>query len=107
MWSRGDHEQMGVTSGRLLATCDMVSATSGVVVRCVVAIRIHGIAFTTMAPGRHVRFLHADEAVVKPKQQLQSFAFAPPLSATKREIIFVVKDGSIGAGPLPASPNVS
>ncbi|BEI89570.1 uncharacterized protein CcaverHIS019_0209320 [Cutaneotrichosporon cavernicola] len=41
--------------------------------------------------------------VVKPKQQMLSFTFAPP-TKSRRDVVFVVKDGTIGVGPLPAAP---
>lgn len=45
--------------------------------------------------------------VVKPRQQLQSFTFAPPTKSARRDVVFVVRDGTIGVGPLPAAPMVS
>lgn len=48
-----------------------------------------------------------DSSVVKPKQQLQSFAFAKPSTAEQRDVVFVVKDGTIGVGPIGRSAAVS
>ncbi|GMK59926.1 hypothetical protein CspeluHIS016_0901430 [Cutaneotrichosporon spelunceum] len=44
--------------------------------------------------------------VVKPKQQMLSFTFAPP-NESRRDVVFVVKDGTIGVGPLPEAPNLA
>ncbi|WOO76939.1 SEH-associated protein 4 [Vanrija pseudolonga] len=45
--------------------------------------------------------------VVKPKLNLQSFVFAPPTSPAVRDVVFVVKDGTIGAGPVGLAPSIA
>ncbi|TXT16066.1 hypothetical protein VHUM_00569 [Vanrija humicola] len=45
--------------------------------------------------------------VVKPKLNLQSFVFAPPKSPAVRDVVFVVKDGTIGAGPVGSAPSIA